>query len=104
MVETKKGGKMMRTRMMILAMVFLAILLVLPIFVLVESWNEDLANLGQQGTPLDDTGIQSYFNDVSARHQTLLTILAIGEITMLVLFVLAFRAGLKSGNSTLEKK
>jgi len=81
--------------MIMLAMVFLAISLVLPIYMLVESWNEDLVNLGHRGTPLDDTGVQSYFNDVSARHQTLLTILAIGEIAMLILFILAFRAGLK---------
>jgi hypothetical protein len=85
----------MRTKMMVLAVIFLAILLALPIFMLIESWNEDLVNLGNMGTPIDDTGLQNFLNDIAVRHQTLLTILAVSEIALLVLFILAFRAGLK---------
>ncbi len=81
--------------MMILAMVLLAILLALPIFMILQSWNEDLANLGQQKLPIDDTGLQAFFNDITLRHQTLFTILVVSEIVVLILFLLTFRASLK---------
>jgi hypothetical protein len=85
----------MKKGMLVVSMVLLTIMIIFPLYMLIESWNEDLTNLGQQSTPLDQTGIQSYFADATVRHQTLLTILAVGEVVLLVLFILTFRMAIR---------
>ncbi len=85
----------MRNKMMALAMVILIAMLAFPIYVLVESWTEDVGRLGSQPLPLDQTGLSSYYNDIAARHQLLLVILAITEVVLLIIFTLVFRAALK---------
>ncbi len=81
--------------MLVLAIIILVIMLAFPIYVLVESWNEDVGKLGSQPLPLDQTGLSSYYNDIAARHQLLLIILAITEVVLLIIFLLVFRAALK---------
>jgi len=87
---------MNRTLTIGLAILFLALALILPIYALIESYNEDFRDLLHRGPLLDDTQIQEYFQDATARHIRTLTILAIVEVVFVILFVLALRASFKA--------
>jgi hypothetical protein len=87
---------MSKNRMMVLAAVFLSVALIFPVYMIIESWNEDFIDLTHRGELGDQTDIQSYFNDATVRHQTLFTILAAGEVVFVVLLVITLRAIFKS--------
>jgi hypothetical protein len=80
---------------MVLSFILLAIALILPIYVVIESSNLDFQDLVHRGPLLDETQIQSYFHDTTVRHQMLFTILAVSESVLVVLFIIAFRASMK---------
>jgi hypothetical protein len=73
-------------------------MVIFPVYVLIESWNEDFADLGHRGqsAQFDWTDAQGYFADATVKHETLLIILAVGEIVLLVLFILTFSLSMRS--------
>ena len=85
----------MRKRLLIVSGVLLAILMIFPLLMILASWNLDFANLGNRGPPLLDTDVQSFFASAAVQHQTLLTILAFGEILVLAAFLLTLRAAFR---------
>jgi uncharacterized membrane protein YphA (DoxX/SURF4 family) len=82
-------------KMAVIAAILLAAALIFPMYMLIESSNEDFRDLMHRGFPLDETQIDAYFQDATVRHQTLFAILAVGELVLVVLFVIALRASLK---------
>jgi hypothetical protein len=83
--------------MLIISIVLLAIMVIFPFYMLIESWTEDFIDLGHRGEDVnfDQTDIQSFFADATVRHQTLLTILGVGEAVLLIAFILTFRSAIK---------
>ncbi len=75
-----------------LVAILLGIVLVFPVFMIIQSWNTDYANLAQQGPSLDDTELNNYFANAAVQHQLILTILAIVEIPVLIVLALTIRA------------
>ncbi|HVO36901.1 MAG TPA: hypothetical protein VMT01_01870 [Candidatus Acidoferrum sp.] len=63
---------------------------------MIESYNEDFRDLLRRGPLLDETQIEGYFQDATARHVRILTILAIVEVVFVILFVIALRASFKA--------
>jgi hypothetical protein len=86
---------MSRRILLALAAIFIGIALVLPVYALVESWNEDFANLTRRGNLLDETDLQDYFQETTVRHQTLFTFLAIFEVVLVVLIAITLRTAFK---------
>jgi hypothetical protein len=84
--------------MLVLLAILLAVMVALPFYIVLESWNQDYVDLVHRGESVnfDQTDIQSYFADATVRHQNLLIILAIAELLLLIPFTLALRAALKS--------
>ena len=87
---------MSRKIMLALAAIFISLALVLPVYALVESWNEDFTDLTRRGPLFDETDLPNYFQDATVRHQTLFTFLAIFEVVLAVLIVITLRAAFRS--------
>lgn len=85
----------MKKRLLVVSGILLAILIVFPALMILASWNLDFANLGNRAHPMYDTDIQSYFASAAVLHQTLFTILAVGEVVLLAAFVLTLRAAFR---------
>jgi hypothetical protein len=90
---------MNRKTTIVFSAVFLAISLILPIYVLTESATEDTRQLNQflQENPLpaDDTAVQQFISDTQGRHQTLFAILIAVELIFVILFAAALWLSLK---------
>jgi hypothetical protein len=86
----------MNRKALVLAGIFLAIAIVSPGYVLIEEAQadeQDLANLGPNLA--DETQATHYFQAVTERHQTTLTILLIVEVVFIILFALSLWFALK---------
>jgi hypothetical protein len=83
---------------MIIAGVLLVAALIFPIYILILDYNETFLDLVQRGPlPLQDqTDIQSFFQSITLRHEIYFTILGIGEVILVILFLLTLRALLKT--------
>lgn len=79
-----------------IAAVSLAIALIFPIFMVVEASNEDFSDLIHRGPLLDETDIQSFLANAQTRHNRLYTILAIAELVLVAIFVIALWLSLKT--------
>ncbi len=71
-----------------LSVVFFALLLIFPIYMIVDA--VALANYAVSN-PLDDTQTRELLQQATVAHQTLLTALAIGEVIVMVLFAISLR-------------
>jgi len=70
----------------------------LHFYTLILDYNETFMDLVHRGPlPLqDDTDIQSFFQGVTLRNHIHFTILAIGEVVLVILFLISLRAILKA--------
>jgi len=73
--------------LIVLAGLFLVGAMVLPTYAVFEALNQDFNDLVHRGPLLDETAIQSFLSATTTRHYTLLTIFAVAEAVLLILFV-----------------
>jgi hypothetical protein len=72
------------------AAILLAVALILPFYVLLETTTADLEGLAHRGPLLDETQIESYFQETAVAHQRLYIILGVTEAVLVILFAIAF--------------
>jgi hypothetical protein len=86
----------MNRKALVFAGIFLAVVLVFPVFVFIIEINADQRDLDNLGPNLaDETQVTEYFHAVTDRHHTLLIILMIVEAVFVVLFAIALWFALK---------
>lgn len=88
---------MTRNKLMIIAGVLLAAALIFPIYIVILDYNETFMDLVRRGPlPLQDqTDIQSFFQSITLRNEIYFTVLGIGEVILVILFLITLRALLK---------
>lgn len=90
-----KGRKIMKPRTkLVIASVFLFAALLLPVYAVITSLNEDFRYY-VISNPLDETARQNLINEATTRHNTLFTIVIIAEIILVSLFAVSLWSAIR---------
>jgi len=80
----------------VVAGILLAVALILPFYVILETTTADLKGLARRGPLLDETQIESYFQETTVAHQRLYILLGIAETILVALFAVTLWFSIKS--------
>jgi hypothetical protein len=79
----------MNTKALIIAIVFLAASLIVPVFALYEQATSNLRQMSQIPDLTDRTGLINFFNQQSAQQETLLIAVLIVEVVLVACFAVS---------------
>jgi Mn2+/Fe2+ NRAMP family transporter len=85
----------MNRKALILAGIFLAVILVFPIYALLTTTIDEQEFANEAPNLADETDVQSEYNNLTAQHTMLVTIVLVIEAVFTVLFVIALYFGIK---------